>query len=84
MCLCGYLLPLFLTILLVQIASGEIFLGGKMRKEGKNKTTKRFNFHYRGRWNKDVLEKVERDAPGWSCSFRVSHYCAVRRDKAIS
>lgn len=43
-----------------------------------------FNFHDGGRWNKEVLEKVERDAPGWFCSFRVSPYCAVRRDKAIS
>lgn len=43
-----------------------------------------FNFYYCGRWNKDVLEKAERDAPDWFCFCRVSPYCAVRRDKAIS
>ena len=84
MCLCGHLLSLFLTILLVQIASGGIFLGGKMRKEGKNKTIKVFDFHYCGRWNKDVLEKAERDALDWFCSCCVSPYCVGEHNKAIS
>lgn len=43
-----------------------------------------FNFHDGGRWNKEVLEKVERDAPGWFCSFRVSPYCVGEHNKAIS
>lgn len=43
-----------------------------------------FNFHYCGRWNKDVLEKAERDAPDWFCSFRVSPYCVGEHNKAIS
>ena len=84
MCLCGHLLPLFLTILLVQIASGGIFLGGKMRKEWKNKTTKMFNFHYCGWWNKDVLEKAHWSALERHRSFRVSPYCVGEHNKAIS